>query len=103
MRTIEWEMPCWNWGHTFDYAEMTYLIFPRPFMVERGHLDLVGRDQWVAHEYGRSSSSTRSSDWPTAPRSKCFQGGHSIDAGVRSRSCTSTCGGRCRGEPPHRC
>ena len=53
MRTIEWEMPYWNWGHTFDYAEMTYLIFPRPFMVERGHLDLVGRDQWVAHEYGK--------------------------------------------------
>ena len=41
MRTIEWEMPYWNWGHTFDYAEMAYLMVPRPFMVERGHLDLV--------------------------------------------------------------
>ena len=43
MRTIEWEMPYWNWGHTFDYAEMTYLIFPRPFMVVRAkrleHID----------------------------------------------------------------
>jgi len=36
MRSIEWEMPYWNLGHTFDYAEMTYLILPRPFMVERG-------------------------------------------------------------------
>ena len=53
MRTIEWEMPYWNWGHTFDYAEMAYLMVPRPFMVERGHLDLVGRDQWVAHEYAK--------------------------------------------------
>jgi hypothetical protein len=24
---------------------------PRPFMVERGHDDGVGTDQWVAHEY----------------------------------------------------
>ena len=39
MRTIEWEMPYWNWGHTFDYAEMAYLMVPRPFMVERGHHD----------------------------------------------------------------
>ena len=34
MRTIEWEMPYWNLGHTFDYAEMAYLMVPRPFMVE---------------------------------------------------------------------
>src|SRR5262245_3603112 len=45
MRTIEWEMPYWNLGQTFDYAEMAYLMVPRPFMVERGHLDRVGRDQ----------------------------------------------------------
>jgi dienelactone hydrolase len=48
MRSIEWEMPYWNLGQTFDYAEMTYLIFPRPFMVERGHLDRVGVDSWVS-------------------------------------------------------
>ncbi len=44
-------MPYWNLGNTFDYAEMSYLIFPRPFMVERGHHDGVGVDYWVAHEY----------------------------------------------------
>ena len=48
MRTIEWEMPYWNLGHTFDYAEMAYLMIPRPFMVERGHHDRVSRDPWVA-------------------------------------------------------
>ncbi|MHC4180286.1 MAG: alpha/beta hydrolase family protein, partial [Planctomycetota bacterium] len=53
MRTIEWEMPYWNLGQTFDYAEMTYLMVPRPFMVERGHLDTVGRNRWVAHEYAK--------------------------------------------------
>lgn len=43
MRTVEWEMPCWNLGRTFDCAEMACLIVPRPFMVERGHPDRVGR------------------------------------------------------------
>lgn len=49
MYTIEWEMPYFNMGNTFDYAEMVYLMIPRPFMVERGHHDRVARDQWVAH------------------------------------------------------
>src|SRR5690242_10649240 len=30
-----------------DPLSVAYLVFPRPFMVERGHLDRVGRDQWV--------------------------------------------------------
>ena len=53
MYTIEWEMPYFNMGSTFDYAEMAYLMIPRPFMVERGHHDRVGRDQWVASEYAK--------------------------------------------------
>jgi hypothetical protein len=40
-------------GHTFNYAEMAFLIFPRPFMVERGHHDGVGIDSWVAYEYAK--------------------------------------------------
>ena len=28
-------------------------MVPRPFMVERGHHDGVGRDRWVAHEYAK--------------------------------------------------
>jgi len=78
MRTIEWEMPYWNWGHTFDYAEMTYLIFPRPFMVERGHLDLVGRDQWVAHEYGKTQFLYAQLGLADRTEIEYFQGGHSI-------------------------
>jgi dienelactone hydrolase len=78
MRTIEWEMPYWNWGHTFDYAEMTYLIFPRPFMVERGHLDLVGRDQWVAHEYGKVNFLYAQHGLADRTEIEFFQGGHAI-------------------------
>ncbi len=80
MTTIEWEMPYWNWGHTFDYAEMTYLIFPRPFMVERGHLDLVGRDQWVAHEYGKVGFLYAQLGLADRTEIEYFQGGHAINS-----------------------
>ncbi len=53
MFTKEYEMPEFRLGITFNYAEMAYLIFPRPFMVERGHRDGVGLDEWVAHEYAK--------------------------------------------------
>lgn len=51
--TGEYEMPEWNLGQTFNYAEMAALIAPRPFMVERGHNDVVGLDEWVAYEYAK--------------------------------------------------
>ena len=53
MFTGEYEMPEWDLGHTFNYAEMAALIAPRPFMVERGHSDGVGLDEWVAYEYAK--------------------------------------------------
>ena len=37
-------MPEWNLGNTFNYAELSWLICPRPFMVERGHDDGVASD-----------------------------------------------------------
>jgi hypothetical protein len=49
----EYEMPEFNLGETFNYAEMAALIAPRPFMVERGHNDGVGIDEWVASEYAK--------------------------------------------------
>ena len=51
MFTGEYEMPEFNLGNTFNYAEMAWLIAPRPFMVERGHNDGVAPDEWVAYEY----------------------------------------------------
>jgi dienelactone hydrolase len=49
----EYEMFEWNLANTFNYAEMAALIAPRPFMVERGHRDGVGLDEYVAYEYAK--------------------------------------------------
>lgn len=51
--TVEWEMPYFDMGSTFNYAEMVALLAPRPFMVERGHWDGVAPDEWVAYEYAK--------------------------------------------------
>jgi hypothetical protein len=53
MWSPEYEMPEFDLGTTFNYAEMAYLIAPRPFMVERGHDDGVGIDEMVAYEYAK--------------------------------------------------
>ncbi len=53
MWTGEYEIFEWDLGSTFNYFEMAALICPRPFMVERGHFDGVGEDQWVAHEFAK--------------------------------------------------
>jgi hypothetical protein len=53
MTTVEWEMPYFGMGTSFNYAEMAALMAPRPFMVERGHADPVARDETVAWEYAR--------------------------------------------------
>lgn len=79
MNTIEWEMPYWNLGNTFDYAEMAYLMFPRPFMVERGHHDGVGRDQWVAYEFAKVRWLYAQFDLVDRVEIEFFQGGHSIN------------------------
>src|SRR2546423_60624 len=52
--TNEYDMPEWNLANTFNYAEMSWLVCPRPFMVERGHHDGVAPDEWVAHEFART-------------------------------------------------
>lgn len=51
--TGEYEIYEFNLGGTFNYAEMAALIAPRPFMVERGHFDGVGWDEWVAYEFAK--------------------------------------------------
>jgi dienelactone hydrolase len=53
MWTGEYEMYEFDLGNTFNYAEMAYLIAPRPFMVERGHDDGVGTDEMVSYEYAK--------------------------------------------------
>ena len=53
MFTGEYEIFEWNMGHVANYAELSYLMTPRPFMVERGHDDGVSYDEWVAWEYAK--------------------------------------------------
>jgi dienelactone hydrolase len=52
--TGEYEIFEWNMGHLANYAELSWLIWPRPFMVERGHDDGVAPDEWVAWEYAKT-------------------------------------------------
>jgi hypothetical protein len=78
MKSIEWEMPYWNLGNTFDYGEMAALIFPRPFFVERGHHDLVSTDAWVAHEYARVRHLYARFGMADRTGIEFFHGGHSI-------------------------
>ncbi|HWD91734.1 MAG TPA: dienelactone hydrolase family protein [Verrucomicrobiae bacterium] len=47
----EYEMYEFNMGNTFNYSDVTALIAPRPFMVERGHFDQVAPDDRVAYEF----------------------------------------------------
>jgi dienelactone hydrolase len=54
MFTGEYEMFEFDLGNTFNYAELSWLICPRPFMVERGHHDGVAPDEWVAYEFAKT-------------------------------------------------
>lgn len=78
MYSIEWEMPYFDMGSTFDYAEMTYLMLPRPFMVERGNNDRVGRDEWVAHEYAKVKWLYTQFGLGDQTEIEYFNGGHTI-------------------------
>jgi hypothetical protein len=40
-------------GQVANYAELAWLMVPRPFMVERGHDDGVAPDEWVAGEFAK--------------------------------------------------
>ena len=51
--TKEYEIFEFDLGSTFNYSEMSALICPRPFMVERGHFDGVAPDEAVGYEYAK--------------------------------------------------
>ena len=76
--TREAEMPEFNLGSTFGHAEMAALIAPRPFMVERGHDDGVGIDEWVAFEYAKVNRLYRRLKIPERTRIEYFAGPHTI-------------------------
>ena len=75
----EYEIFEFDLGSTFNYTEMAALIAPRPFMVERGHNDGVGIDEWVAYEYARVRRLYARLGLPERTAIEFFPGGHMIN------------------------
>ncbi len=78
MFTREYDMYEFNLGNTFSYAEMAALIAPRPFMVERGHDDGVGLDEYVAFEYAKVRRLYSRLGISDRTEIEFFPGGHEI-------------------------
>jgi cephalosporin-C deacetylase-like acetyl esterase len=53
MFTHEYEILEWNVAAVANHAELAMLMAPRAFLVERGHRDGVGSDEWVSYEYAK--------------------------------------------------
>jgi dienelactone hydrolase len=54
MLTPEYDMLEFDFANVVNYADLAKLMAPRPFMVERGHNDVVAPDEWVAYEYAKA-------------------------------------------------
>jgi len=59
---------------------MAALIVPRAFMVERGHGDGVGVDEWVAFEYAKVKRLYDQLNIPQMTEIEYFNGVHEIHA-----------------------
>ena len=53
MLTPEYDMLEFDFANVVNYSDLAKLMAPRPFMVERGHNDMVAPDEWVAYEYAK--------------------------------------------------
>jgi dienelactone hydrolase len=53
MLTPEYDMLEFDFANVVNYSDLAKLMAPRPFMVERGHNDVVAPDEWVAYEYAK--------------------------------------------------
>ncbi len=78
MYVSEYEMFEFNLGNTFSHAELAALIAPRPFMVERGHRDPVGTDEWVSYEYAKVRWLYNQLGLGSTTKLEFFDGGHEI-------------------------
>ena len=74
----EYEIFEFDLGSTFNYAEMSRLICPRPFMVERGHHDGVAPDETVAYEYAKTQRHYDLLGVGDRTEMEVFVGGHEI-------------------------
>ncbi len=77
--TGEYEIWEWRMGTTYNYAEMAAMIAPRPFMVERGHNDGVGTDEWVSYEFAKVRRLYNKLGIGNDARIEYFDGPHTIN------------------------
>ena len=75
----EYEMFEFDLGNTFNYSDLAALMAPRPFMVERGHADTVGWDEFVGYEYALVRRTYALLKLPMRTEIDWFDGGHEID------------------------
>ncbi|HYI91979.1 MAG TPA: dienelactone hydrolase family protein [Bryobacteraceae bacterium] len=79
MFTKEYEIFEFDIAHIASHAEMAMLTAPRPFMVERGHADGVGIDEWVAYEYAKVARYYQRQGIRDLTSIAYFEGPHRID------------------------
>jgi len=77
--TQEYEIVEFGLANVANHAEMAMLIAPRPFLVERGHRDGVGVDEWVSYEFGKVRRYYDENGWAGKARIVYFNGPHRID------------------------
>ena len=74
----EYDMYEFNFANVVNYGELANLMAPRPFMVERGHDDGVGMDEWIAHEYAKVRRFYDKMGIPDRTSIEFFNGPHAI-------------------------
>jgi dienelactone hydrolase len=76
----EYDMLEFDFANVVNYSDLANLMAPRPFMVERGHMDGVAPDEWVAYEFSkvRRFYDTKM-NMPDRARIEFFNGPHTIN------------------------
>jgi len=81
VHTKEYEIYEWNMANVASHAELAALAAklhtkPIPFLIERGHRDKVGEDEWVEYEFARLKGYVKD---PKLRRLAYFDGEHRTD------------------------
>jgi dienelactone hydrolase len=74
----EYDMYEFNFANVVNYGELANLMAPRPFMVERGHDDGVGMDEWISYEYAKVRRFYDKMGIPNRTSIEYFNGPHAI-------------------------
>lgn len=77
--THEYEIVEFGLANVANHAEMGMLMAPRRFLVERGHRDGVGVDEWVFREFAKVRRYYDESGWRDRTGMTLFNGPHRID------------------------